>query len=73
VQHFTWRRFLALLIGGLVLFVTSTWAPFRRLLRAVPALPPHGAGAGPGGAAEGGEGDGQGANARPARRCGFCA
>ncbi|EFJ50980.1 hypothetical protein VOLCADRAFT_103620 [Volvox carteri f. nagariensis] len=51
-QHFTWRRFLALLIGGAVLLITSTWAPFRRLMRGIhevpqrPAVPP-GRGGGP--------------------------
>ncbi|PNH00606.1 hypothetical protein TSOC_013564 [Tetrabaena socialis] len=64
-KHFTWRRCLALLIGGAVLYITSAWAPFRRLMRGIHAMPPRagggaGAVAGPGVAAAGaGVADGQ--------------
>mmetsp|Transcript_31874 Transcript_31874/g.70820 ORF Transcript_31874/g.70820 Transcript_31874/m.70820 type:complete len:534 (-) Transcript_31874:428-2029(-) len=31
-QHFTLRRFVALVVGGLVLYLTASWAPLRRFL-----------------------------------------
>ena len=40
LQHFTWHRFLAMLFGAIVLYVTAAWPPLRRLMAGVQAGPP---------------------------------